>query len=310
MINLNAYTWVQLTAVSGVNMDGVHAAFLNGKHRVWGGWTIANCTFNEQYESLDGIVWTQMANSPWTGRHTCAYTVAGTEVYMVNGDVFNYQNDGVYAKQSYKFDGTNWSLITSDNGLGGYSAGALHYLGGQFYFIGGQMDINPLTARNQVWVSTDNCVTFNYLTTLPFQEGFLVGNTCVFNGRIYKVGGTIYDTNVEGRTYSRIIWSSDDGINWVNEGKMPYAMRGRHYSQMVSWDGLMWLIGGYHGFRGVLNIAEIWASSNGKDWEMQQTPWAGRHACSAWVGPDGIYVGFGTIDPNNVIGDVWKLIHV
>lgn len=309
-VNVNNYTWTQLTSNSGFSGDGVHAAYFNSVgHKCWGGWTGGTNSVNQQMSSSDGATWNVESNASWTGRHTCAYVKDGNTVYMVNGDVFNAGNDGSLAKGSYSFNGTSWTTITTDNGLSGYSLGQLIKFGGNFYFINGQLNTSRSSRRYETWVSEDGCETFTYLADTPADFGNVGGQICVFNGKVWKVGGGLYDDSLQNRSYPRRIYSTTDMINWTVEGYLPYGMKSRVYSQLIVFDSIMWMIGGFHGFGDKINLSEVWASDDGVTWTSQSVAWTGRHAATAWLGPDGIYMGWGTSDPfsNTRQADVWKM---
>lgn len=308
MIVPQQYRWSRLTSNMGYPRDGVHAAYFSntGRHHIWGGWESVNLTFNNQYSSSDGVTWTPEAAAPWTPRHACAYCKVGDLVYMVGGDYQNLANDGAMSKETWTFDGTTWVNITNDNGLGDIWGGALVHLAGTFYFICGQANFISSTYRAEIWASSDNCNSFTKLADTPFKDGLIVGNVAVFQDRIWKIGGSRYDNDLTKRTYPRVIYSSTDGTEWNIEGYMPYNMRGRHYSQLIEYNGALWLIGGYNTYFGE-NLAEVWVSDNGRDWQQQlQIPWADRHAATAWVAPGGLYMGWGTSDAG-LLSDVWRL---
>lgn len=310
MINPDLYEWTLLNSNMGYARDGVMAAYFDGVgHRSWGGWTSGVTTFNTQYSSADANTWSLESDAPWTGRHTCAYCKVGNTVYMVNGDLFNLGNDGFLARSSYSFDGTTWTEITSNNGLSGYSLGNLLELNGDFYFIGGQNGLTPDTFRGEVWKSTNNCLSFTKIGDTPFQEGNLNGQCFVLNNKLWKISGGKYDNGFALRTFPRKIYSSTDGINWTLEGYMPYEMRGRQYSQIVNFAGGAWMIGGNEP-RTPNNLDEVWVTDNGVDWVQQTTPFTtGRHACTAWLGNDGIYMGWGSSGPSSATlqPDIWKM---
>jgi len=225
---------------------------------------------------------------------------------MVNGDLFNTLADSKY---SYSFDGTTWTEITTDNGLGGYSLGCLVYLNSKFYFIGGQSGLTPDTYRDEVWMSDDGCETFTKIGDTPFQEGNLNGQCFVLNNKIWKIGGGKYDNGFPLRTYPRRIYSSPDGINWTLEGFMPYAMRGRQYAQIINFDGGAWMISGNQP-RTPQNLLDVWVTDDGRNWYQQTTTFTdGRHGCTVWEGPDGIYMGWGSSGPTSgtLLSDVWKM---
>ena len=320
MINPDLYSWAQLTANVGLAMDGSHGAYFpaTGKHWIFGGWLGGSNTINNQFSSSDGITWNAESAAPWTGRHTCAHTNkpnADGWIYLVNGDPYNIGNDGFLAKGSYRFNGTIWETITTDNGLGGYSLGELAELSDGFYYIAGQLTTDKTTARREVWKSTDNCATFTKVGDLPFDSGQVTGNVFILNvnDRIFKIGGGLYSDTLNLRTFPRKIYSTADGITWRYEGEMPYSMYGRTYSQIVNFAGGAWMIGGIQGSYlrngGNLNLAEVWVTTDGINWVKQTTiPWATRHAATAWEGSDGIYICCGTSGVGmTLLSDAWKM---
>ncbi len=78
-----------------------------------------------------------------------------------------------------------------------------------------------------------------------------------FNGRFWIIGGATSST-----TFSDI-WSSTDGITWVEEmAEAPFGQRQRH--KCVVFDGKLWVIGGRDGAG--TNSSSVWYSTNGTSW--------------------------------------------
>ena len=115
------------------------------------------------------------------------------------------------------------------------------------------------------------------------------------------LGGGTYDTPATPtRKFFNEVWSSADGADWtLHAASTPWEAR--QYHDVAAFDGRMWVMEGYEG-RG--NRNDVWYSSDGVNWyEVPDTPWAPRHAASAFVYDDALWMVAG----NNMFPDVWRL---
>lgn len=314
--NPDDYSWSQLTTGIGYNRDGVECAYFSPNHYVYGGWSTGSTTYNNQFRSSDAVTYTATPNASWLPSHAFASAFANGSIYRVLGDPFNITNDGHYDSTSWRTSDTNWTRLATNNNL--YSdgvkwGGQLVYHGGNFYFIGGQVDLVAADGvYNKVWKSTDSCRTFTLInSSTPFRGGLLWNSVVSYGGRMLKIGGAIYDNDVTRRTYPREIYTSTDGITWTLAGYMPIKMLARHYQFLIEFDGLLWFGCGYDNWRGN-NIQDVWCSDDGINW-VQQTAssMAARHAQAAWTSPGQLHVMFGTTNAGGgtTTSDGWKMIH-
>jgi hypothetical protein len=291
------YTWSETTP-SGrpAARDGSWGFSIGGNDFIAFGWTSALGSDKEFYKSTNnGTSYTQQTDVPFTKRHTAATFNLDGSAYVVGGDVFTTATD------SWVFNGTTWTQKASDCGIGTRNLMGAAYLNGNFYLIGGQVGRFISSGKfDNVLRSTDNCVSFTQVATTPFTGGNLWGACAAFKGRIWKVGGGIYDdtAGLALRTYPKEIYSSADGITWVYEGMFPGS--GRQYHQTIVFDNKLWVIGGFFNSGATTdNLGDTWYSSNGVDWtQLTGSAITDLHAMTIWVGSDNkLHSSGGSTDP-------------
>ena len=88
----------------------------------------------------------------------------------------------------------------------------------------------------------------------------------VFHGKMWLSNG--YHA---GGTLVRDLWSSSDGVTWkLTSDHTPYD----GYSEMVVYDGKLWILGGFSNRKGV-NLGEAWYTEDGHSGSS-----TGRSPCS------------------------------
>ena len=112
--------------------------------------------------------------------------------------------------------------------------------------------------------------------------------------------------------YQNEVWSSADGLNWVEETtSVPWANRATQYT--LVFNGLMWLMGGQQlGSQTVPGAAynDVYSSSDGKTWSLA-TPHAGWSPRGQIIG-NVVFggkmwvIGGGTYDLRTYLNDVWN----
>jgi leucine-zipper-like transcriptional regulator 1 len=129
----------------------------------------------------------------------------------------------------------------------------------------------------------------------------------VFNGVMWVVGGAAGNADNSVTYYDADVWSSGNGSSWTQAtGSAPFG--GRYGSQVLSYNGKLWLLGGNSG--GTLKN-DVWNSPDGENWTQvpavnQFTPredfgavvfnnamwviggWAGGNKNDVWSSVDGI----------------------
>lgn len=317
--NPDSYSWTQVSSGMGWSRDGVIGYYFADSNRLFGGWQSGTTTFKKQFSSLTGASWTTLADAPWRPAHFFATVKMpdGSRLYRVDGDPFNPTNEGTYDRSSwYTTDGRNWTQVTSDNGMGDVWGGVLVYesSNNSWYYIGGQLDLTVAGGyRNEVWRSTDNCGTFTKVNSAtPFKGGLLGNSVIKYKGRYLKLGGCVYDNDINARIYPREIYEGRivaDSFQFKQVGMMPVQMSGRHYHTLLEFDDLLWIMDGYNNWRGI-NIVDIWCSDDGINWVKQTvSAMSGRHAQAGWVAPGALFISNGTTNTGggSTIDDVWKM---
>lgn len=311
------YQWVRVTATGqGPGRDGTFGFHLKGADYLVAGWEGGSSTHKYVYKSTDSCkTWTQLADAPFTGRHTMATFIDTAFVYVVGGDNFNFANDGVYAKDSYKFDGTTWTTQASDCGIGtrSYLGAALHK--GKFYLTGGQTNRYLSEGTfNAVMRSSDSCKHFDSIATHPFNGGNLWGGLVSFHNKLYQICGGLYDdTHLGNRQYTLGVYeSTDDGLTWH---VVSYFPLGRQYHQTLVFDNKIWVLNGYNGQTGagaVGNLPDEYYSEDGQNWiKVPTVPFTRVHALTCWTDGVSLFRFGGTTGSNNDLNnEVWKLTKV
>lgn len=286
-----------------------------------------SATSNEVWSTSDGISWQKEkaftsvtypnTTGMWEQRHVFTNYVYDDKIWIMGGDINqgHYQND-VWNSS----DGTNWTYVSSipytplnlanlpDRVLSLYNnfAGKMWLMGGQtlpdavpFDGIGNNP---PLAIYNDVYSTTDgiNWTRYNDATWSP--RGMCMGNV-VLDGKMWVLGGGIYDVSFANTIFYNDVWSTPDGNNWVqNVDYAPWFSR--QYHSAIVFDNKMWVIAG--GNRNATssvevnsgNLNDVWYSSDGVNWyQLPNTPWPYRHATSVEVFNDELYLMAGNNMP-------------
>lgn len=304
-----SYTWSEITATGlPSRRDGAFGFNFNGIDYICAGWNGGYLTYNDFYKSVDGgVTWTTLADAPFTPRHTVATIIRPEGFYTVGGDVFGIINDGVYARDSYKFDLSGWVLKAENSGIGNRALMGAAYHNGAFYLCGGQTSRYIADGSfTSTLKSVNECASFSGIGTHDFPGGNLWGSLVSFQGKLWKICGGVYDdADIADRTYPLAIYSSPDGVTWTNWGNFPGT--GRQYHQTIVFDGYIWVIGGYNNFSGY-NLGDVW-KFDGTTWTQVESnaTWDDRHAHTCWISRDRILMYGGTTDGTATVSEIWQM---
>jgi len=286
--------------------DGCVLFSLGSTLYLFGGWATTAAwesglatTTNEFYSSADnGATWSLIsahdANPPVSGagakprrRHTPAYTHHKNYMYILGSDPFDL-DAGSYYQDVWRFNGTAWERMTANAGWGPRVLMMAWSIDNKLYMAGGQTDIaDPSTAKNDIWVSSDDGATWSLHTAnAPWAARGMVYAPVLFNNKIYIIGGGRYHNTPASRTYYNDVWSFD-GTTWTEvlaDGLAPWSKR--QYISTAVFGGYMWIVNGYS-IPGS-NTSDCWRSKDGINWYQQrQMPWPATHASSLAITPDG-----------------------
>jgi len=107
----------------------------------------------------------------------------------------------------------------------------------------------------------------------------------VYDDKLWVVGGQTLDGPREDFVYHNDVWSSADGVNWLQVAADAPASATRwsgrgSVNELVEFNGRMWLVGGAR-YRddavGSSFFAEVWSTTDGVTWTQHTAPpWQGR----------------------------------
>jgi len=312
----SSYRWVKANDVAvDTAVDGVHLYSIHDSLYLWGGWN-GNWfpfDFNTGYASGDGgKTWNRIGQAPWNPRHAAGYgTDRNENGYLIGSDATPATTDEDRKQVWQTNDGRNWNLQTNQ---APWSANLiLHGLAikeDTLYVAGGQFGSSISSGLNDTtWQSTDGGVTWAVINAnAQHLGGALYNNFKYFSTRKKFVAfcGALYDDDPALRKFSEQIWTSDDCINWTREKDVPFGAR--QYSDMVEWDGKLWLWGGDRPAEtgnGSLNLKDLWYMDKDGRWhEVGSIPVSKRHATGMAVDKKNNHL---VLACGNLRTDVWYL---
>lgn len=318
-----AYRWVGVSRKAAfAPRDGAGAVVFRDKLWFLGGWNPGDrahfpriCN-NEVWNSSDGATWSLIrpntfldaAFDPakdWEGRHTAGAVAFRDRIWIVGGDA----NQGHYQNDVWNSaDGKTWTRANPDAPVP-WGPRVLHHtlvFQDRIWVLGGQtlpqFAPAPEAVHGDAWNTRDGVHWTRIEPQGPsWSPRGMIGGSAVHRGRMWILGGGIYDTpRNPKRSFFNDVWSSDDGIRWTRHVEhAPWEPR--QYHEVAAFDDRLWVLEGYAG----RNLNDVWHSTDGVRWEqLPATPWAPRHAASVYVFRDALWVVAG----NNMEPDVWKLV--
>ncbi len=283
----------------------------------------------------------------WEGRHFAGYQALDGKMWIIGGDPNQgyYQTDvwssvdgkkwtrtdihtttpRMNEKTGQPYPASEWRPVEeAQYGLRtahitGVFGGKLFVMGGQriSIFVDPDWPGRPSAAFNDVWSSKDGAAFEQVKTIGPMwsPRGY-VSETAELNGRMWLVGGGLHDDAIGGREkreYTNDVWSTADGAAWAQTAEEP-PFSPRFWHNVKAYDGRLWVINGYDGEEGTKgragdNLSDVWYTADGRNWYSAQPPpsFIGRHAGTAWVHNDALFVGSGNAIFEKWHADVWKM---
>lgn len=274
-------------------MDGGMIAFLGNSAYLFGGWAgdpystdwTGGTVTNLVYRSNDyGVTWVKIRDhdltpdaTHFTPGHFMSHVnhiVGGTEyIYLMEGDVHNNgagPGSLLTGDTRRTTDGITWTKVNSvPAGWATIMLAAAGSLNGNLYRAGGinvpggTDDLIVANNVRSVWRSADNGATWTNLGNAPWPAGGTQDRLPVHNGKLWRIGGGVYDNDNNLRTFDNSVWSFD-GTTWTEvlaDGLAPWS--GRFFANVFSFGGWLWLVRGANASG---NLTDTWRSRDGITW--------------------------------------------
>ncbi len=213
-----------------------------------------------------------------------------------------------------------WNLLTDDPGWAPRAGLQVVELDNEFYLMGGRTPIDPAIIPvpgasimwSDVWKSDDLGQTWQIELATDDPDVWsprAYFKAVTLDGRIYVMGGQNFklvnnpDPSgpplVPDSDFFNDVWSSADGVNWVQHtDNAPWA--GRAGLSAAVFDGEIYVMGGsFNDDPAIIGgpplrvyFNDVWKSADGVNWELMTAaaPWAPRAGGVAVVKGDYLYM--------------------
>lgn len=279
------------------------------RNKLWifGGWFNSDeAPPRDVWSSEDGKNWKLVESSaPWLHSDLPMTLTFNDRMWMMGG-WYNGRLPGHSASNAVwsSTDGVDWKPETAAAAWSPRLGAAIVEFKGSMWILGGTENYyfgDTTSLKNDVWYSADGVHWQEATGHAPWAPR-AYHQAVVLNDRIYVFGGGNYTPDYF--TYHDV-WSSADGINWVQEtAEAPWP--GRIWFSSVIYRNHIWLLGGWSG-NPYKNWSDVWYSPDGKHWKefKAERVWRERHEHSAFVFKDKLWIAGGMVPP--LTNDVWSL---
>ena len=228
---------------------------------VFGGYGYNNGSFNfgDVWYSKDGLNWSQILDrAPWEARSGNAGLLYKDTLYLIGGETYNASGSNFYNDVWKSTDGVHWvreknaPWLPRSVGKAVVFKNKIWIIGGGSYSLGADGTYTFNTYKD-VW-SFDGTSWKKELDQAPW-DALGPQSALVYGENLYVIADDGLNSNVS-------VWSTKDGVNWV-EASSPPNFPQYNFTSFV-WAGKMWLAGGT---RDEEEYNGLWGSTNGIDWQ-------------------------------------------
>jgi hypothetical protein len=179
----------------------------------------------------------------------------------------------------------------------------------QLWIFGGWFDSFHAPPRD-VWSSADGKAWKLVAREAPWMHSDLP-MTVVFKDKMWIMGGW-YNGRLEGHSASNEVWSSTDGVNWLQVSKAA-GWSPRIAAGAVVFKDRMWILGGTENYYFGDDSSpknDVWSSADGNVWKLETpaAPWSPRayHAAVVHDGKIWVLAGGNYVPSYHAKNDVWS----
>lgn len=273
----------------------------NGKLWLIGG-TYYSTELNDIWSSQNGIDWIEEStNEIFTPRKGHQAFEFNDKLWLVGG----YEGGSAYLNDVWSSEnGIDWMREVEEAAFSKRSNHKIVLFNEKLWLIGGEIS-GASSNKNDVWSSQDGITWTEELQAAPFS-GRAGHKLISFGNRMWVIGGAqVYSPDAG---WSNDVWSSLDGVEWVEEISSTPFPQTRDYGVEV-FQSKIWLIGGNSWKPKESYKNDVWSSVNGVVWNRESSepdlPKISRHQSA--VLNDRIYVTQDDYVWSSSDGASWKL---
>jgi hypothetical protein len=258
------------------------------------------------WSSHDGSVWVRSA-LPLSGLNSGyqKYVLFHDAVYALGTMQGNYLDLHLTSRIARTEDLKEWQVVAQQSDLPlRVFYGAVVYQD-RIWLIGG---FDGRNYYNDVWNSIDG-VRWTRVTEHAAWSARNVDMAAVFQGKLWIIGGGLIDGQTEiNPNAKREVWSSTDGVHWVES---PVRAGSAWGGAPIVFNDQLWLIAAN---RNSTFAPATLATADGAVWREETAPWPPRGAPAVWVFGNRLFMAGGkySVMENGVPrfiyrNDVWSL---
>ena len=237
-------------------------ATLNNQLFVVSGENQLNNSINDAWSSSDGVIWNELTSDAPFAREDHQLVNFKDKLWLIGGsDSSSYKSKNDVWSSA---DGITWNLEIAEAAFSGRREHQVKVFADKLWLIGGR-DVDGIN-QNDVWSSVDGKTWILELEHAPFA-GRHQHQVVVHDAKLWVIGGFIYPGSGISKEIYNDVWSSVDGVNWIEESSYVSLLR-REFFRIISFDNKLWLFGGLDG---PSHKNDIWTSTDGTNWQQRVT---------------------------------------
>ncbi len=244
----------------------------------------------------EGVTWTA-SPAPFEPRVQFGWTIHNDALYIIGGDDGDQVHNDVWSST----DGFSWEKL-SDGPFTARADPKVLSFGGRLYLMGG-MDEN-YALLTDVWSSADG-VSWELVSEVEPVIARYEQQVVVTDTMLNLFGG--YSSSSERSEIDRYLYQSTDALSWEDLfPDRPFTARQGHAA--ASFDGYLWVIGGWNRSDQNNYKSEIWRSLDGIYWEraIADAPFGTRVDASLAVYKGALWLVGGSTYGVGRQSDVWR----